>query len=67
MQIKTKKELDFVLQADRMMNRGTFKPSVIDKLKNIFLPDHVINYLCAMRKVSYYQSVTANRGGRYLG
>ena len=52
--IRTKKELEFYIMADRMMNRGYFKPSFMQKIKNILLPDYIMRYLVAMRKLSYY-------------
>lgn len=54
MKISSKKELRFVLQADMMMNRGKYKSSMADYLKGFFFPDYIMNYLVAMRKVSYY-------------
>jgi len=52
--IRTRKELEFYLMADRMMNRGSFKPSIAQRIKEVFLPDYIMRYLAAMRKVSYY-------------
>lgn len=63
MKINSKKELDFVIQADRMMNRGYFKPSLRDTIRDFFFPDYIMQYLYAMRKVSYYKA-NANRGNR---
>lgn len=57
--IHTKKELEFYIMADRMMNRGYFKPSFVQRLKNILFPDYTMQYLVAMRKLSYY----SQRGG----
>lgn len=61
MEIRNKKELKFCLMADRMMNRGKFKWSIKDRLKNMFLPDYIMDYLVIMRKTSYYK----NGGGHY--
>ena len=55
MEIKSKKELDFVIKADLMMNRGKFKNSVTDTIKEFFSPDYIVKYLQAMRKCSYYK------------
>ncbi len=55
MEIRTKRELKFYIMADRMMNRGKFKKSFVDFLKNIFLPDDIMAYLVTMRKLSYYK------------
>lgn len=52
--INNKKELDFYLQADMMMNRGCFKKSFVRKLYEIWIPDKVMQYLRAMRYYSYY-------------
>lgn len=60
MQIKSKKELDFVIQADMMMNRGKFRYTLKDRIKNLFIPDPIMNYLKAMRCVAYYRN---KRGG----
>lgn len=55
--IHSKKELDFYIKADYMMNRGYFKPSFKQRLKNILFPDYIMQYLIAMRKVAYYSEV----------
>jgi len=52
--IRTKKELEFYIMADRMMNRGYFKPSLVQRIKNLLVPDYTMRYLVAMRKCSYY-------------
>lgn len=56
--IKSKKELKFYIAADCMMNRGTFKESYRDKIKNLIVPDYIMAYLKSMRKVSYYKWLT---------
>lgn len=55
MEITSKKELDFVIKADLMMNRGKFKNSFIDMFKGFFIPDYIVAYLKAMRRCSYYK------------
>lgn len=60
--IHSKKELDFYIKADYMMNRGYFKPSLKQRLKNFVFPDYIMQFLVAMRKVAYYQQ---NEGGFY--
>ena len=55
MEIKTKKELRFCLQADMMMNRGKFKWTCADLLKHLVAPDPIMAFLKAMRKTSYYK------------
>ena len=63
MEIKSKTELKFYLMADRMMNRGNFKPSFREFLRNFIMPDYIMRYLKYMRLVSYY----SNSGGiKYL-
>lgn len=53
-EIRNKKELEFYLMADRMMNRGRFKESAVTWLKKHLLPDYIMLYLEALRKLSYY-------------
>lgn len=54
--IKTRKELSFYLQADRMMNRGTFKVSWKEKIRSFIMPDYIMDYLSYMRKADFYNS-----------
>ena len=37
-----------------MINRGYFKPSLLKRVAQFFNPDIVVNFLCSMRKYSYY-------------
>lgn len=53
--IKSKKELEFYIMADYMMNRGYFKPSLKQRIKNFLFPDYIMQYIISMRKVAYYQ------------
>ena len=55
MVIKEKKQLSFVIQADRMMNRGTFKRTLFDRIRELVFPDHIMSFLYYMRKCSYYR------------
>ena len=55
MVIKSKKELHFCLMADHMMNRGSFKRSVSQKLLEFIRPDLTMKFLRCMRKLSYYK------------
>lgn len=55
MLIRSKKELSFYLKADMMMNRGYFKKSLVQRVKNLASPDYVMDYLCAMRKYNYFK------------
>jgi serine O-acetyltransferase len=52
--IRSKKELKFYYKADMMMNTGQFKYSLIDTMKNLLLPNYIIKYLRAMRRIEYY-------------
>lgn len=40
-----------------MMNRGCFKYSLARKLKNLLVPDYIMDYLEEMRKFSYYREL----------
>lgn len=53
--IQTKKELKFYLMADYMMNRGEFHKSFKQRVRDIVLPDKIMQYLRFMRKVAYYR------------
>lgn len=63
MEIRSKKELRFFIMADRMMNRGSFRPSVKDFIKDVIKPDYLMRFLVIMRKVSYYSQ---KKGGGIL-
>lgn len=54
MKIKSREELSFYLMADRMMNRGVFRPSLKNRLTSFITPDYMMQWLSAMRHVSYY-------------
>lgn len=55
--IHSKKEMDFYIKADYMINRWYFKPSLKQRLKNFIFPDYnyVMEFLVSMRKIAYYQ------------
>ena len=53
--IRNKKELDFYIMADRMMNTGRFKQPLIRKLIDIINPDYVMRFLVLMRQYQYYK------------
>ena len=53
--ITSRKILKFCLQADRMRNRGKFKRTLYDRIRELILPDHVMSFLYYMRKCSYYR------------
>ena len=58
--VTTKEQLKFYIQADHMMNRGTFKSSLKNRIRNFFAPDYIMKYLRTLRKVEYF----SNTGGR---
>lgn len=51
--IKSKKELNFYLQADMMMNRNVFKKDIKMRLKDVVYPDYIMKYLKCLRKLEY--------------
>lgn len=53
MQITSKKQLDFFIKADRMINRGYFKIPYRIRIKNMIAGDEIIQYLYYMRCYSY--------------
>lgn len=59
--ISSKKELEFYLIADHIMNRGKQKQSLRDKFVGIFKPDWIMLYLRLMRKTDYYRSIGNKR------
>lgn len=56
MELRNKKEFRFCIMADRMMNRGRFKNTWKDHLRNLFLPDDIMSYLVSMRNSSYHKN-----------
>lgn len=54
--IQTKKELKFYMQADYLMNRGKWKPSLLTRIKEFVSPDYIHKYLVYMRKTNYYSN-----------
>ena len=54
--ITSKKELNFYIKADRMMNRGCFDYSLKKKIQNFLFPDLIMRYLEVMRKAQYYSN-----------
>lgn len=60
--IKTRKELNFYIAADRIMNGKSPKKNVKDILFDRFIIGGIIlEYLYAMRKVAYYSNVGKNK------
>lgn len=54
--ISSKKELEFFLQADRMMNRGRFTRTLKETLFEAIFPDWIMKYLRALRIEEFYGS-----------
>ncbi len=61
--IRSKKELYFYIAADRMINRGCFRKTLVAHIKEFFIQDYIMDYLVLMRKSSYY---TRQGGVRHL-
>lgn len=55
--IKSKKELTFYIKADTMMNRGYFKTSIKQQIKNLLAPDYVMDYLVVLRECAFYINI----------
>lgn len=60
--ILSKNDLKFYMQADYMMNRGKFKRSFKDIIKEILVPDYICLFLSELRKAEFYH----NRGGVFV-
>jgi hypothetical protein len=54
MEITTKKELEFCMKADYMMSHGTWKPSLLMRIRWLIGLNPIEKYLRLMRKVNYY-------------
>ena len=54
MVIRTKRELSFVIKADRMMNIGRFDIPITERVRILFSPNLILSFLERMRKCSYY-------------
>lgn len=52
--ISSRQELQFFLQADRMMNRGQFTCGLKDRLVALIAPDWIMRYLRLLRTEEYY-------------
>lgn len=52
--ITTKKELEFYIMADMMMNLGYFKRPLKKVVRDFFVPDYTMRFLRAMRRNAYY-------------
>lgn len=53
--IRNKKELDFYVKADRIMNGLTEKPNLKELVLRVIKPNPIIAYLYHMRCYSYYK------------
>lgn len=62
--INNKKELEFYIMSDLMMNRGYFKEPFLLRIRHLFVPDYIINFLRLLRIVCYYQN--SHGGGKKL-
>ena len=58
-----RKEFNFYIASDMMMNRGKFSYSLIEKVHCFFRRDLIMDYLKAMRYKQYYR----NRAGGGTG
>ncbi len=54
--ITSKKQLAFYIKADYMMGHGTWKPSFLERIKDLIRPNYIERYLVAMRKSCYYSN-----------
>lgn len=54
--ITSKRMLDFYIKADNMMASGSWKPSLMTKIKDFFFPNYKWRYLVSMRKACYYSN-----------
>ncbi len=54
MEIRTRKELTFVILADKIMNSCEGN-GFLRQIKFFFLPNYIMNFLIEMRKCSYYK------------
>lgn len=66
MPIQSKKELEFYILADRMMNKRTFKLSIGQKVKKLFLRDYIMDWFVAMRKCQYYSRKGGGNKIKYM-
>lgn len=63
--IRNKKELEFWIQADCMMNHGKWKLSMMHRIANIIKGVYIDEYLIAMRKALYYNHLKTNSNGMH--
>ena len=52
--MKSKKELEFAIKADLMMNRGKSCWTHMDRIKHILWSDYIMLFLKIMRKVQFF-------------
>ncbi|MCM1372258.1 MAG: hypothetical protein NC113_06410 [Bacteroides sp.] len=64
--IHSKKELDFYIAADYMMNRGFFEKPLMFRVKHWFIRDYTMEFLVAMRRYSYYSQIWRRGGNRNI-
>ena len=65
MVIRTKRELSFVIKADRMMNIGRFDIPITERVRILFSPNLILSFLERMRKCSYY-GYRSHGGGKFV-
>ena len=63
--IRNKKELEFWIQADCMMNHGKWKLSMMRRITNIIKGVYIDEYLIAMRKTLYYNHLKTSSNGMH--
>ena len=63
--IRNKKELEFWIQADSMMNHGKWKLSMMHRIANIIKGVYIDEYLIAMRKALCYNHLKTSSNGMH--
>lgn len=58
--ISSRKELILYIKADNMMNRGGFKRTLRQKMRELIFPDYIMSYLRCLRKDEYYRGSNNN-------
>ena len=54
--ISNRKELDFYLKTDRMMNTGSFALNLKERIIDIVIPNYIMRYLKSMRYLDFYST-----------
>lgn len=58
--ISSKEELKLYLKIDNMMNRGSFKRTLHQRIREFIYPDYIMSYLRCLRKDEYYRGTHHN-------